>query len=133
MFSKKTKKTQLIFIVEDNKMYAKTLEAFLKLKFAGDTKVETYPVGELCIDNLYRNPDFIIMDYYLNSRYYDAANGFEMAKLVKKEKPATQVIVLSSQNSVDIASDAVRLNCEYIIKNDDAYEKVGDIIGHYYK
>lgn len=133
MFSKKSKKAQLIFIVEDNKIYAKTLEAFLKLKFAGDTKVETYPVGEVCIDNLYRNPDFIIMDYYLNSRFYDAANGFEMAKLVKKEKPKTHVIVLSSQNSVEVASDTVRLNCEYIIKNDDAYEKVGNFIGLHYK
>jgi DNA-binding NtrC family response regulator len=134
MFLKKSKKPQLIFIVEDNKLYAKTLEAYLKMKFHEGTKVETFPVGELCIDNLYRNPDFVIMDYYLNSRFTDASNGFDIARHVKKEKPRTEVIVLSGQGNLDVVVDSIQqINCKYVVKNDEAYERVSSIIGHYYK
>ncbi|MCW3072878.1 MAG: response regulator receiver protein [Bacteroidetes bacterium] len=134
MFLKKAKKPELIFIVEDNKLYAKTLQAYLKLQFREGTMVETFPVGELCIDNLHRNPDFVIMDYYLNSRFEDASNGFDIARHVKKEKPKTEVIVLSGQNNVEVVAETIsQIDCKYVVKNDEAYERVSSIIGHHYK
>ncbi len=130
MFDKKSKKQQLIFIVEDNTMYAKTLQAFLTLKFESCAKVETYPVGEICLDNLFKKPDVVIMDYYLNSKFTDAANGLDMAAQVKAHNPKTEVIVLSAQTDMEVVIEAVqKVQCNYVIKNDHAYERIEKIIG----
>jgi DNA-binding NarL/FixJ family response regulator len=133
MFGKK-KTPGLIFIVEDNPLYAKTLQAYLQMTFHKETVVETFPIGELCLENLHRKPDFVIMDYYLNSKFHDAANGIEMAKQVKSKCSSAKIIVLSSQEDMDLAFKTVeQLKYDYVMKNDYAYENVGNIITRSYK
>lgn len=127
MFAKKS--PRLIFIVDDNSMYAKTLKAFLSMRFTPATTIETFPVGELCVDDLKRKPDVVIMDYCLNSKFYDAANGLDVAKQVKATNPATEVIMLSGQNDIAVVLNAVeKVHCNYVIKNENAFEKVSGLI-----
>lgn len=128
MFGKKPKKPLLIFIAEDNAAYAKTLQLFLKGKMPGAT-VEIFPVGELCIDNLHRNPDVVIMDYVLNTKYYDASDGLEMIREIKSKNQHTQVIMLSGQEDVQVALKIIKeVDSNYVPKDDDAFKNVLEII-----
>jgi DNA-binding NarL/FixJ family response regulator len=129
MLNKKNKKQPpLIFIAEDNKMYAKTLMLFLQSEFPSAT-VEVFPVGELLIDNLHREPDVVIMDYFLNTKYHDASNGLEMTKEVRAKNPKVQVIILSSQQDLSIAKDILKeVDMNYIEKDEDAFNSVAGII-----
>ena len=128
MFGKKSKQPALIFIAEDNAMYAKTVQLFLKEKFPS-AAVEIFPVGELCIDNLHRNPDFVIMDYFLNSKFHDASDGLAMLKEIRAKSKHVHVIILSAQQDVGIAVDAMNEpKTNYVVKNEEAFGNLEKII-----
>jgi DNA-binding NarL/FixJ family response regulator len=67
---------------------------------------ETYPTGELCIANLSNNPDVVILDYQLDGIVVNAMNGLETLDKVKEFNPEIPVIMLSSQDKIEVA-----INC----------------------
>lgn len=113
------KNPSLIFIVEDNTIYAKTLQLFLAQRFPS-ADIRIFPVGELCVDQLHRNPDYIIMDYSLDSRYYDAANGLDMVKEIRQKNKEVRIVVLSAQQDISVAVEAMKAGNSYYITKDDA-------------
>ena len=132
--SKEQEKTGLVFIVEDNKPYAETLKVFLNSEVPAIKEIKIFPVGETCLLELKKNPDIIIVDYFLDSKYYDAETGLEIVKQIRSEKPEVNIIVLSSQEDIDVVLEIVKkYNCSYVKKDADAFEKVGEIVGDIYK
>ena len=126
---KKQKSLGLIFIVEDNELYAKALEFFLKEKFP-NTEIKCFPVGELCTDQLHLNPDLIIMDYFLNSKYYDAVDGLEIIRQIKSKKPNSNIVLLSEQNKIDVIVNVEKEigRNNYITKDKEAFKNIELII-----
>ena len=122
-------KTKVIFIVEDNPAYAKTLEAFLKNKFTDVKEIKIFPVGEVCLMEIHRNPTVVIMDYFLDTKYADAETGLEIIKKIKAQKPQTNIIILSSQKELDVTHEAVKkYDCSYVNKDEKAFAKVEALI-----
>lgn len=122
-------KTKIIFIVEDNPAYAKTLEAFLKNKFSDVKEIKIFPVGEVCLMEIHRNPTVVIMDYFLDTKYADAETGLEIIKKIKAQKPQTNIIILSSQRELDVTHEAVKkYDCNYVTKDEKAFAKVEELI-----
>ncbi|MCW3084327.1 MAG: response regulator receiver protein [Bacteroidetes bacterium] len=129
LFSSKTANTGIVFIVEDNAAYAKLLDFYIKNNFKNVKEVKIFPVGETALDELHRNPDLIIMDYFLNSRYHDAETGLETIKTIRAQKPEMNIIVLSAQSDVDVMLEAIeKYHCSYLRKNDQAFEKIGELM-----
>lgn len=126
--SKPTKSQKLlIFIVEDNKIYARQLEYFIQLKFGEKTEVVYAPVAEVAEIKIKNGsiPDLMIMDHYLNEKYEDAEEGFDVLKRLKKEYPSIEFILHSSQQSVELALSIVKEGvCTYIVKGDDGFNKI---------
>lgn len=123
------KKSKLIFIVEDEEIYAKTLMHNIKLKLDQEVELKWFPVGEVAEDQMSLNPDFVIIDYNLNGKYFDAENGLKMAINMRNKSKNTKFILLSSQTSIEVAVDAVKKEgFSYVIKNTDAFSKIIDII-----
>src|ERR1700740_2596736 len=111
-------KQNIVFIVEDNAAYAKVIENFIKTNFSSIDEVKKFPVGETCLMELDRNPDVIIMDYYLDSKYEDAETGLETVKKIRAQNPNVNIIVLSAQKDLDITLEAVsKYHCTYIKKD----------------
>jgi two-component system, OmpR family, response regulator len=127
MFNKVVKPPKLIFIVEDNAVYAKSLEIYLRTKFEG-IDVKIFPVGELAVDNLHLKPEFIVMDYFLNSKFYDAEDGVSIIKVIRDKDPNVQIIVLSSEEDEKTIQKIHDAGCLYLHKNAEAYEKVRNLI-----
>lgn len=74
-------------------------------------------------------PDFIILDYYLNTVEKNAANGMEILKTIKKNYPAIHVIMLSSQDSYNTAMQTILKGAEqYVVKDENAFEKIAQMI-----
>ncbi len=85
-----------IFIVEDNEMYAMMLDYILS-----NNSICTFVrfnSGEECIDNLYLEPDIIILDYQL-----PGMDGYETLLRIKEKNPQTHVIILSNQIDEELA------------------------------
>ncbi|SHL13049.1 response regulator [Flavobacterium xanthum] len=93
-----------IFLVDDDVLFLKSLE--IEFLENADFIVETYPTGELCIANLSHNPDVVILDYQLDGIVENAMNGLETLDKVKTYNPEIPVVMLSSQDKIEVA-----INC----------------------
>lgn len=133
LFKSQPSKSGIIFIVEDNPTYAKTIQAFIRSKFPEIKEVKMFPVGETCLMDIQRDPDIVIMDYFLDSKYSDAENGLEIVKAIRAQKPETNIIVLSSQQEVGVVLESVKTyGCSYIKKDDLALSRLEEIIRKVY-
>ncbi|MES2648165.1 MAG: response regulator [Bacteroidota bacterium] len=122
------KKKPTVFIVDDEPLLSEMLTDYLKGKYAGFS-IATFPTGEACLQSMYEEPDIVVLDYYLNSREKDAANGIDILKEIKKQNKAIPVIMLSSQESYGTAAQTIRYGAvHYIIKGQDAFEEIFQII-----
>lgn len=129
LFKRSKEKTGIVFIVEDNQTYSKVLQNYIKNKFPALKEVKVFPVGETCITELNRNPDLVIVDYFLNSKYPDAETGLEFVQEIRSQKPDVQIVLLSAQQEINVAVEAMeKLKCVYIKKDEQALEKIAKII-----
>ena len=118
-----------IFIVEDNEVYAKSLQTFIQIRFPEIREIKIFSIGETCLLELHRNPGIIIMDYFLNSKYDSADNGLEIIKRIKTEKPKANIILLSIQEKLNVAVEALEeYGCIYVQKDQEAFHKVEQFI-----
>jgi two-component system OmpR family response regulator len=126
-----TKNKINVFIVEDNDIYAKSLQGFIIAHFP-EIKIKIFPVGETCLMKMHLNPNIVIMDYFLNSKYDEAQNGLEIIKRIKAHNPQTNIIVLSAQENYNVVLDAIKqYGCFYVQKDEEAFNKVEQMIKNF--
>ena len=120
-------KPKKIFIVDDDTMLTEALKDYLTRKTLNE--IHIFNTGEECLKHLTENPEFIILDYYLNSVQKDAANGMEILQVIRKHYPDIHVIMLSSQEHYAIALQTIQKGAEqYVIKDETAFEKIASMI-----
>jgi len=125
----------LLFLVDDDALFLKSLE----IEFGDNTEsvIQTYATGELCLENITQNPDVIILDYHLNSIDKNAINGLETLDRIKKVNQAIPVVMLSSQDKIEVAVNCMKHQAyDYIVKSETAFirlQKTITTIFHYQK
>jgi DNA-binding NtrC family response regulator len=110
----------LLFLVDDDLLFLKSLQ----IEFAQntDSEIQTYITGELCLESISQNPDVIILDYHLNSVDKNAINGLETLDRIKEINPEIPVIILSSQDKIDVAVNCMKHQAfDYIVKSETAF------------
>lgn len=115
----KTQKIK-IFLVDDDALFLKSLE--IDFQIQDDFEIETFATGELCIANLFKKPQVIILDFYLNGIDKNAINGLDTLDNIKKYDSKIPVIMLSSQDKIDIAVKCMHHNAfDYVVKSETAF------------
>ncbi len=123
----KNEKAVKLFLVDDDALFLKLLEIEFH-QHAGFT-IETYPTGELCIKNLSRRPDVIILDYHLDGIDKNAMNGMETLDKIKSSYPDLPVVMLSSQDKIDVAINCMHHKAyDYVVKSETAFMRLQNII-----
>lgn len=121
-----------VFLVDDDAFYLKLLE--IEFTQHADFVIDTFATGELCIANLGRKPDIIILDYFLDGIDKNAMNGITALDEIKKTDPDIPVVILSSQDKIDVAIDCMLHNAsDYVVKSETAFirlQKAMDTIFH---
>jgi len=116
-----------LFLVDDDIVYLKLLE--IEFLEHADFKIETYPTGELCIVNLIHAPDVIILDYHLDGIDKNAMNGLESLDIIKRYNPDIPVVMLSSQDKIDVAINCMHHRAfDYVVKSETAFLRLRKII-----
>ena len=116
-----------VFLVDDDALHLKTLE--IEFLQNADFDVETFSTGELCIENLGNNPDIIVLDYHLDGIVKGVMNGIETLDKIKNINTNIQVIMLSSQDKIDVAVSCMRHKAfDYVIKSETAFMRLKKII-----
>ena len=122
------KKNTKIFIVDDEPLLSEMLTDYLKEQNPG-LIINSFPTGEACLQNLYEEPDAVVLDYHLNSREKDASNGIDILKELKKRNNSLPVIMLSSQKNYTIATQTIMFGAvHYVIKGQDAFKEIYELI-----
>lgn len=121
-----------LFLVDDDALFLKSLE--IEFLEHADFIIETFATGELCIENLSHSPDVIILDYRLDGIIKSAMNGIETLDKIKAFNPDIPVVMLSSQDKIDVAVDCMHhLAFDYVVKSETAFIRLQKIITTIYK
>ena len=116
-----------LFLVDDDVVHLKSLQIdFLE---HADFEIETYATGELCMQNLSHNPDVIVLDYHLDGIDKTAMNGLETLDKIKAYNPDIPVIMLSSQDKIEVAISCMHHRAfDYVVKSETAFMRLQKII-----
>jgi two-component system OmpR family response regulator len=122
-------KKSLLFLVDDDALFLKTLEVDLTQDV--ELSVKTFATGEQCLENLSKNPDIIVLDYYLNGIDANAINGIETLDRIYAINPLIPVIILSSQDKIDVAINCMKHRAfDYIVKSETSFIRLQKVIAY---
>ncbi len=114
------KKDYTLFIVDDDPMQLEMLKDHLS-KFK-NFEIKIFPTGEECLMALSEKPDIVILDFNLNSISKGAINGLDVLKLIKKDAPDAEVIMLSGQEKIEVAVNTMKYGAfDYVVKNESSF------------
>ena len=121
-----------LFLVDDDAVFLKSLE--IEFLYHGDFNVETFSTGEHCIAHLAHHPDVIILDYQLDGIVKNAMNGIQTLDKIKSMNPDIPVVMLSSQDKIDVAIDCMHHRAfDYVVKSETAFIRLQKIITTIFK
>jgi DNA-binding NtrC family response regulator len=116
-----------IFLVDDDVVFLKSLE--IEFLQHGDFDIETFVTGELCLSAMSSNPDVIILDYLLDGTDKNAMNGIMTLDNLRKLDPMVPVIMLSSQDKIEVAVDCMHHKAfDYVVKSETSFLRLQKII-----
>ncbi|OFX74554.1 MAG: hypothetical protein A2X12_11725 [Bacteroidetes bacterium GWE2_29_8] len=125
----------LVFLVDDDEMYLRTLEHNLHENLTKKFIIKTYTSGEDAIKMVKRlNPHIVVLDYYLDGENKDSKNGVDILIDIKKIDKNINIVMLSNEDSLDVANQCVNNGAyDYIIKSESAFVKTVNIINNIFK
>lgn len=128
-------KNILIFIVEDDPMHLQMLHDHLSKM--SDFAIKDFGTGEECIKHITEKketPDIIFLDYYLDNVVKDAMDGLDALVEIKKIAPATDVVMLSRQDDIEVAVDIMKYGAfDYIVKGESAFYRAEKTVYNIYR
>jgi DNA-binding NtrC family response regulator len=130
------KKPINIFIVEDNKVFLLALKADIESAFGNiPIKIHSFETGETCMKKFHdEKPQVVILDYNLNTKYPQAADGLKVLDWIKKEDADTNVIMLTSEDDIDIAVKSFKHGAsDYVVKTETKFRKINYSLSNLFK
>ena len=121
-----------IFLVDDDAVFLR----FLEIEFiqAGDFNIQTFPTGEMVMEHIHEQPDVVVLDYHLDGIDSFAMNGIDTLDLIKAMDHNIPVIMLSSQDKIDVAVNCMHHHAfDYVVKSETAFMRLQKIISNIFK
>lgn len=113
-----------IFVVEDDPVYLKLIQYVTELN--PDHVVKTFTNGKDCLAHLHENPSIITLDYSLPD-----TTGEEVLKAIKAYNSEINVIVVSSQESINTAVELLKHGAyDYITKDNETKDRLLNTINN---
>lgn len=127
-------KSGTIFVVEDSDTWSGIISAYIRSCYPEVKEIAVFSSGEECLAALDRQPDLIVMDYFLDRTNPEAPNGLNHIVQIRHQSYGQNMVVFSGQNDMDVVIEAVkRHNCSYIYKDHQALPRLGEIIREIYE
>jgi DNA-binding NtrC family response regulator len=98
-------KEKLVFFVDDDKIILNLLEYTFKSRQG--LRVKTFFSGEECLQNLYLNPDIVVLDHVFQSEK-PKLSGIETLKRLRKLNKNIRVIILSKHKDERTISEYLK-------------------------
>lgn len=100
-----------IFIIEDDPFFGESLMYHLRLN--PDYDIHLFQSGKKCLENLYKKPDIICLDFGLPD-----ISGDRLLKRIQEVNNSIPIIIISGQEDIEIAVNFLKSGArDYIVKN----------------
>lgn len=114
-------------MVDDDALYLALLQA--EFSANPDYTITNFVNGESCLECLSEKPDIIVLDYYLDGLDKTALNGLDTLAKIREMNPEIPVIMLSSQDKIEVAVNCMKLQAfDYIVKSETAFSRLHNAI-----
>lgn len=128
------KRKYKIFVVEDSDIFRELITRFVEdidgREFFGKNEnfeIESFRSGEECMNAISKQPDIVLLDYFLdsNSSENELIDGLETLKQIKKYSPKSKIIAVTSQGDFWVSTQFYLWGAsDYISKGPGIREKV---------
>lgn len=113
-----------IFVVEDDPFYAKLITYTAELN--PDHVVHVFENGKDCLAHIHLKPTLVLLDYSLPD-----ITGEEVLRSIKTYDSGIEVIIISSQESINTAISLLKHGAyDYITKDDETKDRLLNSINH---
>jgi len=118
-----------VFILNDNVEIAGKLRKYLRDRFGKLLNISLFFSSRSCLKMMDNNVHLVVVDDYL----YEGANkgrpGVEVLKQIKDKYPKTEVVILTSNEDIGFALDALKMGArDYILNKYGAWQRIMMII-----
>lgn len=123
-------KKMSVFIVDDDPMQAEmTKDTLAKFR---NFNIQTFGTGEEALKAIRTSgiqPDIVVLDYYLNSKDVDAANGLAVLRKLMELPNDPFVIMVSGQDRIEVAVNCIKFGAfDYVIKNESVFVRLEQVM-----
>ena len=113
-----------IFIIEDDPWYGQILRHHLSMN--PDYEIEIFTSGKDGLNNLFKKPDLICMDFGLPDM-----SGDKLLKEIQVRNKSIPIVVISAQEEISIAVELLKAGArDYIIKDDHTKDQLWKSVIH---
>ncbi len=118
-----------VFILNDNLEVAGKLRRYLKKRFGNLLNISLFLNSRTCLSMMYGQVHMVVVDDYLYEKGSRGMSGIEVLKRIKDKSPATEVVILTSDENVALAVEAIKSGAkDYIINRVGAWQRVQNLI-----
>lgn len=115
-----------VFLVDDNPVHNEMLKDQLTEDM--DIDISVYEKGTDCLDNMDKNPDVVILDYFLDKDV--DTTGLDILRSIKETHPETQVVMLSGQDKLEVAIEMMKEGAyDYVVKGETDFIRTKMALG----
>ncbi len=119
--------TRKVFIVDGDTRYRGMMEE--QLDSIEDTVVFSFYSAEECLAVLDSEPDVVIVDLHLESQFKPVMDGLDLLSHIKTNYPQTDVIIMSSDDSLQTAQKVSALSpFDFILKTESNLARINSIL-----
>jgi len=127
MMKKLTGNKELIYLLDDDQVFSYALQLWLEIQ---GYRIKVFHNTYAFLNGLKScKPDVVVLDFALNDNYQGIENGAHVAERIKKHFDDVPVIMLSSQQDLQVAVDLFSKSIvDYVVKDDAFHENLEKIL-----
>jgi two-component system response regulator AtoC len=111
-----------IFCVEDDELFIRMLK--YKLSLNPEFEIKTFLTGKELLSKIHEEPDVVTLDLNLPD-----IDGVSLMEKIRENSASTQVIILSGETNIQVASNLFKLGAyDYIVKDENAMERIWNVV-----
>ena len=114
-------RSKKVFVIDDDIIYLELLKQ--SLSDVKGLNIDTFTSAESCLEQMTTQPDFIVLDYYLDGVEADNMTGHDALKEFQKVSPNSKVLFTSGKMSEELLLEYEKYrSVDFILKGPDGPE-----------
>jgi DNA-binding NtrC family response regulator len=111
-----------IYLVDDDPLFLNIYSKIIQQ--LGYENLHLFASGTECLDHLDKQPALVFLDHSM-----DDLTGFEVLNKIKRFNPNIFVVIISAQESIEVAVNALKYGAfDYIIKGENEVKRIANVL-----